>query len=138
MLNKVILIGNCGNDPDTKKFDNGQVSNISLATTEKYKKDGQAVENTEWHKIVFHNKLSEIVDKYIKKGSKLYVEGKIKTRSYEKDGQTQYIKEIICSEMKMLDGKQKQDDKPESSTPTYKQPENVNNSFTGNGDDLPF
>ena len=107
-MNKVILIGHVGNDPETKNFDNGnQVTNFSLATSESYKdKQGQKVENTEWHKIQCFNKLAEVAEKYFKKGSKILVEGKLKTRSWEnKEGSKVYVTEIIINSFEFLDSK---------------------------------
>lgn len=108
-VNKVILIGNLGKDPETKSFPNGgQVCNVSLATSESWKgKDGQMQEHTEWHNLVFNDKLAEIVAKYLRKGSKVFVEGKIRSRKYQDktSGQDRYITEIRVSDMQMLDGK---------------------------------
>ena len=116
MINKVILVGRTGKEPDTKHFDNGQLSNVSLATSEKYKnKSGETVENTEWHNLVFGNKLSEICEKYVTKGQLLYIEGKIRTRSYDdKDGNKKYVTEIIVLSFQMLSGsKDKEESKQE-------------------------
>ena len=106
-VNKVILIGRVGKDPEVRTMDSGnKVANFSLATSEKYtKKDGEKVENTEWHNISIWRGLAEVVEKYVKKGSLLYLEGKIKTRSYEKDGEKRYITEVICHDMTMLGSK---------------------------------
>jgi single-strand DNA-binding protein len=112
-LNKVTLIGNLGKDPEMRHFPNGDlVANTSLATTEtwKDKNSGEKKEATEWHNLVFHRRLAEIAAQYLKKGSQIYVEGSIKTRSWEKDGTKHYMTEIIVSEMKMLGGR------PEGST----------------------
>ena len=108
-VNKVILIGNLGKDPETKSFANGgSVTNATLATSESWKgKDGQMQEHTEWHNLVFNDKLGEIVQKYLRKGSKVYVEGSIRTRKYQdKEGKEARFMEIRVSEMQMLDGKQ--------------------------------
>lgn len=107
-VNKVILIGNLGKDPETKSFPSGgSITNTTLATTESWKdkQTGQMKENTEWHNLVFNDKLGEIAAKYLKKGSKIYVEGSLRTRSWEKDGVKRYTTEIRVSEMQMLDGK---------------------------------
>lgn len=108
-VNKVILIGNLGKDPEAKSFANGgQVCNVSLATSESWKgKDGQQQEHTEWHNLVFNDKLAEIAAKYLRKGSKVFVEGKIRSRKYQDktSGQDRYITEIRVSDMQMLDGK---------------------------------
>ena len=108
-INKVILIGNLGKDPETKSFANGgSVTNATLATSESWKgKDGQQQEHTEWHNLVFNDKLGEIVQKYLRKGSKIYVEGSIRTRKYQdKEGKEARFMEIRVNEMQMLDGRQ--------------------------------
>lgn len=110
-VNKVILVGNVGNDPEVRYMPNGNaVANISIATSEvwKDKENGEQQEKTEWHRVVFFNRLAEIVEQYIKKGSKLYIEGRLQTKSYEKDGQNHYSTEIVASEMQMLDTKSTQ------------------------------
>ena len=108
-VNKVILIGNLGKDPETKTFANGgSVTNATLATSESWKgKDGSQQEHTEWHNLVFNDKLGEIVQKYLRKGSKVYVEGSIRTRKYQdKEGKEARFMEIRVNEMQMLDGRQ--------------------------------
>lgn len=107
-VNKVILIGSVGEDPVTKYMPNGSaVVNLSLATSESWKdkNSGEKVDRVEWHRIVFFNKLAEVVGKYVKKGSKLYIEGRLQTRSWEQDGVKRYATEIVGSEMQMLDSK---------------------------------
>ena len=107
-INKVILIGNLGQDPEIKYFDNGgSVANVTLATSEtwKDKQSGQPQERTEWHRVTFHNKLAEIVAEYLKKGSKIYVEGSLRTRKYQKDGEDRYVTEIAANTMQMLDSR---------------------------------
>ena len=106
-VNKVILIGNLGKDPETRYMPSGgAVTNVTIATSESWKdKDGQRQERTEWHKVVFFNKLAEIAGEYLKKGSKVYIEGALRTRSYDKDGQKHYTTEIVANEMQMIDGK---------------------------------
>jgi len=107
-VNKVILIGNVGNDPDGTELPNGNtVANLSLATSENWKDktSGEQKEKTEWHRVVFFNRLAEIVGKYVHKGSKLYIEGKLQTRNWEQDGVLRYSTEIVCHEMQMLDSK---------------------------------
>jgi len=122
-INKVILIGRIGQNPEIKKFDNNQVANFSLATSEKYKdKDGNNQEKTEWHNVSIWGKLSVIVDKYCKKGDLIYLEGKLQTRSYEKDGQKKYMTEVIGYNLQMLGSKPKQEkeeDLPESEMPEW-------------------
>ncbi|MDX1492236.1 MAG: single-stranded DNA-binding protein [Pseudohongiellaceae bacterium] len=107
-VNKVILVGNCGGDPESRFLPNGgAVTNVTLATSEtwKDKNTGQPQERTEWHRIVFFNRLAEIVGEYVKKGSKLYIEGSLRTRSWEQDGIKRYATEIVASEMQMLDSR---------------------------------
>lgn len=98
MINKVILIGRC-TEPETRHTENNQFSSFSLATSEKYKnKAGELIENTDWHNVVVWGKLSEIVEKYVKKGTLLYIEGKLKTRSWEdKEGNKRYTTEVVLS-----------------------------------------
>lgn len=108
-INKVTLIGTLGRDPEVRYMQNGNaVANLSLATDESYndKTTGQKVEQTEWHRLVVYGKLAEIVQQYIKKGSRAYFEGKLKTREWEKDGVKYYTTEIVVNDMVMLDGKQ--------------------------------
>ncbi len=107
-VNKVILVGNCGGDPETRYLPSGgAVSNVTLATSEtwKDKNTGQPQEKTEWHRVVFFNRLAEIVNEYVKKGSKLYIEGSLRTRSWEQDGIKRYATEIVANEMQMLDSR---------------------------------
>lgn len=108
-VNKVILIGNLGADPETRFMPSGgAVTNIRLATSESWKdrQSGQQQERTEWHRVVFFNKLGEIAGEYLKKGSKVYVEGSIRTRKWQgQDGQDRYTTEIVANEMQMLDGR---------------------------------
>lgn len=110
-VNKVILIGNLGSDPETRYLPSGgAVTNVNLATSEtwKDKQTGQNQERTEWHKVVFFNRLAEVVGEYASKGSKLYVEGSLRTRKYQdkQTGQDRFTTEIVASEMQLLDGKQ--------------------------------
>lgn len=107
-INKVILVGNLGNDPDTRYLpDGGAVTNISVATSESWKdkNTGQQNDRTEWHRVVFFRRLAEIAGEYLKKGSKVYIEGKLRTRQYEKEGQRHYSTEIVADEMQMLDSR---------------------------------
>lgn len=108
MLNKVILIGRLGRDPETRYMPNGEaVCNFSVATSESWKdQSGQKKERTEWHAITMYRKLAEIAAQYLKKGSQVYIEGRIQSRKYTgKDGIERTAFEIIASEMKMLDSK---------------------------------
>jgi len=108
-VNKVILVGNLGADPETRYMPNGDaVANIRLATTESWKDkaSGEKKEITEWHRVVFYRKLAEIVGQYLKKGSAVYVEGRIRTRKWQdKEGQERYTTEIEANEMQMLGGR---------------------------------
>lgn len=109
-INKVILVGNLGKDPEVRYSPNGNaVANITLATSEQWKdrNSGEQQEKTEWHRVVFFNRLAEIVGEYLKKGSQVYVEGKLQTRKWQgQDGQDRYTTEIVASEMQMLGGRQ--------------------------------
>lgn len=132
-VNKVILIGNLGKDPEVKYLESGvAVANITLATTENYKnKEGEKVSQTVWHDIVLWRGLAEIAEKYLKKGSSVYIEGKIRNRKWEdKEGITRYKNEILADNMTMLG----------SRPPTEKSNENESqNQENPNGlDDLPF
>ena len=107
-VNKVILVGNVGNDPEFRVMPNGNgVANVSLATSEtwKDKNTGDQQEKTEWHRVIFFNRLAEIVEQYVKKGTKLYIEGRLQTRSWEQDGVKRYTTEVVASEMQMLDSR---------------------------------
>jgi single-strand DNA-binding protein len=105
-VNKVILIGNLGRDPEMRSFpDGGSICNVTLATTRSWKdkNSGERVEETEWHRIVFRDRLAEIAGEYLKKGKQVYVEGRLKTRKYtDKDRVEKYTTEILASEMTML------------------------------------
>ena len=108
-INKVILIGNLGQDPERRSTANGNtVCNISIATSDSWndKNTGQQQERTEWHKVVFFSRLAEIAADYLKKGSKVYVEGSLRTRKWQgQDGQDRYTTEIVANEMQMLDSR---------------------------------
>jgi single-strand DNA-binding protein len=107
-VNKAILIGRLGKDPETRYMTNGEaVTNVSLATSENYKdKSGEKQERTEWHNLVMYRRLAEIAGEYLKKGSMIYVEGRIQTRKWQdKDGKDRYTTEIVVNEMKMLGSK---------------------------------
>ncbi|HXA02909.1 MAG TPA: single-stranded DNA-binding protein [Cytophagaceae bacterium] len=139
-INKVILIGNLGKDPEIRVMESGRKkASFSLATSESYKdKNGQRVDQTEWHNIVFWGAITDVIEKYLKKGSQIYVEGKITNRSYEdKDKVKKYITEIVGREMTMLGGAPKSGD----SSSTYEKNGNavpVGESHQGEEDDLPF
>ena len=140
-VNKVILVGNLGADPETKYMPNGDaVANIRLATTESWKDkaSGEKKEITEWHRVVFYRKLAEIVGQYLKKGSSVYIEGRIRTRKWtDKEGQERYTTEIEANEMQMLGGRQSSD-----SAPNEKPQRNAQGapkaSISDMDDDIPF
>jgi single-strand DNA-binding protein len=106
-VNKVILVGNLGRDPEVRYMPNGEaVANFSIATTENWKdKSGVKQEKTEWHNIVMYRRLAEIAGEYLKKGRPVYIEGRLQTRKWEKDGVTRYTTEIIGDQMQMLGSK---------------------------------
>lgn len=118
MINKVILIGNVGKDPEIKKFGDTTAAKFPLATTERYKnKDGETVDTTEWHRVVVFGNLAGVVERYVKKGKMLYIEGKIRTSSWEDtSGEKRYSTEIIADKLQML-GK-KDDEQPREKTQT--------------------
>ena len=128
-VNKFIGIGTVGKDPETRYQTNGTaVSSLSIAVNESWKdKDGQRQERTEWIRVVFFNRLAEIVNEYVKKGSKLYIEGSLRTRSWEQDGIKRYATEIVASEMQMLDSKSHPQD-----SEARKQPSADPSPYSGN------
>ena len=108
-VNKAIVLGNLGRDPETRYMpDGGAITNISIATTETWKdKQGEKQEKTEWHRVAFFGKLAEIAGEYLKKGSQVYVEGRLQTRTWQdKDGQDKYTTEIVANAMQMLGSRQ--------------------------------
>ena len=108
-VNKVILLGNIGKDPEVRETKSGNIANLTMATSERYTdKSGQKQEKTEWHNLVVFGKLADIVAKYVKKGDKLYVEGSITTRKWEdKEGNTRYTTEVKVRDLTMLGGGEK-------------------------------
>lgn len=108
-INKVIVLGNLGNDPEVRFMPSGSpIANVSIATSESWKdkQTGERKERTEWHRVVFFNRLAEIVQQYVKKGSKIYIEGSLRTRKWQdQNGQDRYTTEIVASEMQMLDSR---------------------------------
>lgn len=155
-VNRVIIVGNLGKDPETRYAPSGDaVTNIVVATTEtwKDKASGEKREATEWHRVVFFGKLAEIAGQYLKKGSQVYLEGKLKTRKWQdKDGQDRYTTEINADEMKMLgskgDGQQQEGQRPQQDKPkdprfrntinTPKPPQGPAGGFSDMDDDIPF
>ena len=144
-LNKAMIIGRLGQDPDVRYTQsNTAVANLSVATSERYKdKSGEWKENTEWHRVVAWGRLAEICQEYLKKGSQVYIEGPIQTRSWEdKDGQTKYTTEIKALTMTMLDSKGSGGggnvpEKPQNAQPVSSNVD-LNDNFDDIDDDLPF
>lgn len=148
-VNKVILIGNLGNDPEIRYTPSGSaVANISLATSETWrdKQSGELQDRTEWHRLVFFNRLAEIVGEYLRKGSKIYVEGTLRTRKWQdKSGIDRFTTEIIASEMHMLDNRsasggveQQQATKETSESNTPTETETGTETQSNEDDDIPF
>jgi single-strand DNA-binding protein len=147
-VNRVILIGNLGKDPEIRSLEGGvKVANFSLATTETFKgKNGEKVDQTEWHNIVLWRGLAEVAESFLKKGNTIYVEGKIKTRDWtDKDGNKRYTTEIVGDNMVMLGGRRDQQGGGENSS--YQKPEKAAQPepheqgadlSADSGDDLPF
>ena len=150
-VNKVIIVGNLGKDPETRYAPSGDaVTNIVVATTEtwKDKTSGEKREATEWHRVVFFGKLAEIAGQYLKKGSQVYLEGKLKTRKWQdKDGQDRFTTEINADEMKMLgskgDGQHQEGQRPQQTQQrppanTQRQPQGQAGGFSDFEDSIPF
>lgn len=149
-VNKVILVGNLGRDPESRYgADGGAIVNVSLATTDtwKDKSTGEKKEATEWHRLVFFNRLAEIAGQYLKKGSQIYVEGRLRTRKWQdKDGQERYTTEIVIDQMQMLGSRQGQgepsygggDSAPAPSYGGAKPSAAKKPSFEDMDDDIPF
>ena len=136
-VNKVILVGNLGKDPEVRYLDSGvAVANFSLATTENYKnKQGEKVSQTEWHNIVLWRGLAEVAEKWLKKGSSVYIEGKIRTNKWEdKEGNTRYNTEILADNMTMLGNRINSDVSVKNDSKTSSEIKSVNDE----NDDLPF
>ena len=147
-INKVILIGNLGKDPEVRHLESGvAVCNFSIATGETYKdrNSGEKVTHTEWHNIVLWRGLAEVAEKYLKKGAKIYIEGKLRTRSWQdQEGNTRYTTEILGDNMTML-GKSEPNSSPAASSKSMeaskKKEEPLGNEFSNpdvENDDLPF
>ena len=142
-LNKVMLIGNVGKDPEPRHLENGaMIVTIAVATTERYKdRNGEVKEQTEWHNVVCWRSLAEIVDKYVRKGTQLYIEGKLRSRSWEdQNGQKRYATEIVADVLRLLGRKPEQQTAVGSAGATAQKPAPVD-PMEGVGtplDDLPF
>ena len=139
-INKVIVVGNLGADPDARYMPNGNaVTNISVATSESWKdkETGDRQERTEWHRVVFFGRLAEIASEYLKKGSQVYVEGRLKTRKWEdKEGNDRWTTEIVANEMQMLGERISSS----SSSDNFSAPKNSGSEFASDDfdDDIPF
>ena len=141
-VNKVILIGNLGNDPEIKQFDNGMIATLSIATSERWtdKTTGERKEQTEWHRVVLNNRTAEIAEQYLKKGAKVYIEGSLRTRKWtdKNTGQERYSTEIRGDHMQMLGGRE---DSPQSTShnhTTAPQGYVTQPTQPTGGDDIPF
>ena len=144
-VNKVILIGNCGGDPETRYLPNGNaVTNVTLATTDSWKdkQTGQLQERTEWHRVVLFGKVAEIAGEYLRKGSKVYIEGRLQTREWERDGVKRYTTEVVVDmqgTMQLLDSKQDGQARPKNHPaqqhPAQQHPQWEYDDFR---DDIPF
>ena len=153
-VNKVILIGNIGKDPEIRYMPSGDAMvNLTLATTDNWKdKNGEKQERTEWHRVAIFGKLAEIAGEYLKKGSQVYFEGSLKTRKWtNKEGQDQYTTEIIADKMQMLGGRggsasmdsgggqsESRPSRPSTPAQNASQPKSGGNSFDDLDDDIPF
>lgn len=140
-VNKVILVGNLGKDPEVRNLENGAtVANFTMATSETYKDKttGEKKVITEWHNIVLWRGLADIASKYLHKGDQVYIEGKLRTRSWEKEGVTRYTTEIVGDNMTLLGSKPGGGDR--SSAPQYSQPtgDDLKGAPDNSTDDLPF
>lgn len=158
-VNKVILLGNLGADPEVRHLESGSVvANISVATSEAYTKNGQRMEQTEWHRVELWDRLAELAEKYLSKGNTVYIEGKIRTNTYEKDGVTRYDKRIRATNMTFVGGRNEGSDneneqasspqsqnnqstaspKPQQTQPQSQPSQPPAGSDGGDSDDLPF
>lgn len=148
-VNKVILIGNVGGDPETRFMPNGNaVTNITLATTDSWKdkQTGQQQERTEWHRVVLFGKVAEIAGEYLRKGSQCYIEGRLQTREWEKDGVKRYTTEVVVDmggTMQLLGGKAEGGDRPQrpqqqNQPRPQSQPQQPAPDYDSFDDDIPF
>ena len=141
-LNKVMLIGNLGDDVKIHQFeDGGSIGRFPIATNESYtnKQTGEKVDNTEWHNIIVRNKAAEICNKYLKKGDKVYVEGKLKTRKWQgEDGIQRYTTEVHVTEFNFLNNKADSNESPKAPTPNISEQQSNTDNTQSQVDDLPF
>lgn len=141
-VNKVILLGNLGKDPEVRAIDNGRkVARFTLATTESYRnQQGERVDQTEWHNVVFWGPVVDVIEKYLKKGNQVYIEGKINNRSYDdKDGVKKYITEIVGQNLTLLGGRPQSSggDNESNGSTSYASPSEPSSAASAS-DDLPF
>lgn len=141
-INKVIIVGNLGNDPECKALPNGDaVTNISVATSESWKdkSTGQQQERTEWHRIVFFKRLAEIAGQYLSKGSKVYIEGSLRTRKWQdQSGNDRYSTEIIAKDMQMLDSRNSDNAQPPQQPAQQQTPQPQQAPPIDDLEDIPF
>ncbi len=140
-VNKVILLGNLGKDPEVRALENGnKVTTFSLATSRSYKgQDGQRVEETEWHKVVLWGNLAELAEKYLSKGRKVFIEGRLKTRSWDdKEGQKRYTTEVVAENMTFVDSRGEAEGHKEGDITAASAPQGPADDLSGQKDDLPF
>lgn len=141
MINKVILVGNVGADPEVRALDNGvKCARIRIATTEKVynKEKNESRDITEWHNVTLWRGLAEIVDRYVHKGTQLYIEGKLRTREYEKNGVKCFGTEIIADELKLLGKRETPSQVAPAPAPQRQAPENIMPHFPEASDEMPF
>lgn len=142
-VNKVILVGNLGRDPEVRYMPSGDaVANLAIATSSKYKnKAGELVEETEWHRVTLFGRTAEVAGEYLKKGKSVYIEGRLKTRKYtDKDGVEKYATDIIANEMQMLGGREGGGEAPAPRAPAAatRQAPAAGGGFDDMDDDIPF
>lgn len=140
-VNKVIIVGNLGDDPEVKYTQNGvAIANISVATSESWKdQNGQKQEHTEWHRVSLFKRLAEVVGEYLKKGSKVYIEGKIKTRKWtDQNGIDRYITEIHANQLQMLNSRNDQQQQSNQNQSQHQQQNNQAQQDAYFVDDIPF
>lgn len=143
-VNKVILVGTCGQDPETRYLPSGNaVTKLSLATSEQWtdKQTGQKVDKTEWHRVALFGKVAEIAGEYLRKGSQVYIEGKLKTREWEKDGIKRYTTEIVVDmqgTMQLLGGKSEGGSRNDSAPKAKSSDPAPDNDYDPDGDGIPF
>ena len=143
-VNKVVLLGNLGNDPEIRTFPSGgQVANLSIATSISYRdqNSGEMIDKTEWHRVNVFNKLADVCKNYLRKGSRVYIEGSLQTRSWEQDGQKRYSTEVVCRELMMLDDRnsdQRATNNFNTSSPTKDPVSEKNLPHVDVDDEIPF